>query len=224
MKSNTFKKPIIQNETINELDFPFVCYFDGAILYNPYGDMGIGGVVYENGELIDSGSMYFPASVKNSNNVAEFIALQWVLSSLINKGLQNENVLVCGDSLLVINIMSNRRGIGIGYYTEYAEICKTMASQFKNIKFKWIPREENDIADELSKEELRNNIGNDSPHFEHKNLPYKLRIKKFEEEERENFKKGFSKKHEPEVYEYCSDEYDFKKQKCHNQCENCKAM
>jgi len=211
-------------ENINTEDFSIVCYFDGAILYNPYGDMGIGGIVYKDGEVIDSGSMYVPASVKNSNNVAEFMGLQWVLSSLINKGLQNEKILVCGDCLLAINIMNNRRGIGIGYYTEYAELCKELVENFTEIKFKWIPREENEVADELSKEELRNNIGDDAPHYENKNLPYKLRIERFEKEELENIKKEILKKKEPEVYEYCSNEYDFGKPKCHNQCENCKEM
>jgi len=46
--------------------------------------------------------------------------------------------------------------INLGYYVSIATVCKAMIKQFPYLTGKWIPREKNFLADELSKAVLRN--------------------------------------------------------------------
>ena len=57
-------------------------YFDGACEpINPYGNMGIGAILLKDNETIFSHSEFVPASKSNSNNVAEYMALEKILTS-----------------------------------------------------------------------------------------------------------------------------------------------
>jgi ribonuclease HI len=86
-----------------------------------------------------------------SNNLAEYTALVKALRELINHGWQNEKVTVKSDSMLLVNQM---RGLwyahGGLYYSAHAEAVK-LAKMFKDLTFVWIPREENEEADALSR-------------------------------------------------------------------------
>lgn len=135
-------------------------FFDGACApINPCGHMGIGCYIEEDNKRIFEYSGYVPESFDNSNNLAEYMALENALDFILENGMQNEKIQVYGDSMLVIKQMNNRWRIKGGRYYESAIRCKEKVENIKNIQFTWIPREQNFLADELSNKELiKNNI------------------------------------------------------------------
>jgi len=144
-----------------EKTFHYSCYFDGACEpVNPCGNMGIGAYVVSKltGEELFSHSGYFPSNEDNSNNVAEYLALIKILEFLIGKNLHREkknNIVIYGDSMLVIKQMRGRWGIKAGRYVPHAEKALGLLSKFKSRPyFDWIPRDKNTIADDLSKAEM----------------------------------------------------------------------
>ncbi len=150
-KENSIVKQIEQKKSIT-------CYFDGACEpRNPGGNMGIGAIIFEDGEIIDSISFFVQANNDNSNNVAEYMAIEWVLTTLISLKYEKENIKIFGDSKLVIEQMKGFWRIKEGRYVHVAKRCKLLIPLFSNLKLKWIPREENGYADDLSKRCMKDN-------------------------------------------------------------------
>jgi len=130
-------------------------YFDGACApINPCGHLGLGCYIEENGKRVFEYSGYVAESYENSNNVAEYLALENALDFILENGLQDEKIQVYGDSMLVIKQMNDRWRIKGGRYFETAIRCKEKVKNIKNIMFDWIPREKNYLADKLSNAEL----------------------------------------------------------------------
>lgn len=132
-------------------------YIDGACEpINPCGNMGFGVYIEEDGKEIYSWSGFVPANNENSNNVAEYIALENCLDYLLENGLQDELININTDSMLVCQQMNKRWKIKSGRYYPYAISCFEKVRHFNNLLIKWIPREQNTIADELSKSHIPN--------------------------------------------------------------------
>jgi ribonuclease HI len=131
-------------------------YFDGACApFNPGGHMGIGAyVLYHDGTRIFEYSGYELNSPTNSNNVAEYMAIENCMDFIIDNGFSDEDVTFFGDSKLVIMQMSGKWMIHGGRYAETAERCLDKVYLITNAKFKWIPRDHNENADYLSNVEL----------------------------------------------------------------------
>jgi ribonuclease HI len=140
-------------------------YFDGACEpVNPGGYASFGAVVFIDGKRVWECSRLFkpkPGKEKEtSNNVAEYSGFLAILEYLMEQKLHTKEVLIHGDSKLVIyqNSMDPQWGvvwrIKKGFYKPLALKARKMFKKFPKAKLKWIPREENSIADELSKAEL----------------------------------------------------------------------
>jgi ribonuclease HI len=139
----------------------FIGYFDGACEpVNPGGTMGFGAVVTtvaDQGQL--TGNIIWKAAgisddKPSSNNIAEYTALLTLLEYFIEAGLTGAEITIFGDSKLVSEQMAGRWRIGAGLYVPAAHQAKRLLAQFSNIRFRWIPRQQNQLADELSKLEL----------------------------------------------------------------------
>jgi|SRR6478752_890661 len=134
------------------------CYFDGACEpKNPGGNMGIGAYILVHGKEIYTHSNYILANSENSNNVAEYMALEKILQYLQSNDLKSKEIWIYGDSNLVIQQMSGKWKVKNGLYKESALRCKELALRLKtkhNLNYKWIPRELNERADKLSKQHL----------------------------------------------------------------------
>lgn len=133
------------------------CYFDGSCEpVNPGGRMGIGVTINIDGVKHDY-TESFPASEENSNNVAEYSALSYILYYLEKQDIDKAEVLIMGDSNLVINQMKGDWAIKKGRYAELAKDCRKKIIElcnknpFLKMEFKWIAREENNYADNLSR-------------------------------------------------------------------------
>jgi len=132
-----------------------ICYFDGACRpFNPGGWIGYGWVILEKNKVLCSKSGYKEKNKSNSNNVAEYMALNDLLAFLLNDGLQYDPIRIFGDSLLVVNQCNGYWNILGGKYAEQAYQCEELLKNFTNIKIRWVPREQNTLADAESSREL----------------------------------------------------------------------
>src|SRR5574339_740864 len=140
-------------------DYPVVCFFDGACEpKNPGGNMGIGAIIFHEGKEVARCANFVKEDISNSCNVAEYMALHWVLTTLVLLELNHKVKIIRGDSQMVINQMKGEWKIKGGRYSEYAYLCQIhFTENFTNTKFQWIPRHENYFADELSKKAFREN-------------------------------------------------------------------
>lgn len=130
-------------------------FFDGACEpKNPGGTASYGAVVFYNRVRIwDCSEIYVPkVSGQTSNNVAEYLGFISILKLLKDRELDNTDALISGDSKLVIEQMSGNWRISAGLYIPFATEAAMLLSRFrKKPELKWIPREKNTIADDLSK-------------------------------------------------------------------------
>lgn len=87
-----------------------------------------------------------------SNNVAEYAALCEALRSLLKGQMAASHIEVRSDSRLVVNQMKGDWKFHKGLYGEKYREARDLVTPFTQIEFKWIPREQNEEADLLSRE------------------------------------------------------------------------
>ncbi|MGI0053324.1 MAG: ribonuclease HI [Thermoplasmata archaeon] len=91
-----------------------------------------------------------PWTPESTNNVAEYVAAIRALEWLRGRGFAGPAVLL-GDSQLVIRQMRGEYRVRADHLKPYHERLGELARGFAEIDFRWIPREQNRRADELSK-------------------------------------------------------------------------
>lgn len=130
-------------------------YFDGCCEpTNPGGTAAYGIVILRDGTEVHQASRKFPAGPRTSNNVAEYSGFIAVLEWLIINDLERQPVVVRGDSNLVIQQMFGDWQIREGLYVPLAKRARKLVSRFPMIRGEWVPREQNHLADRLSKQVL----------------------------------------------------------------------
>ncbi len=128
-----------------------VIHTDGASFGNP-GPMGIGIAVYKEGELTKKISEY---SGKGTNNMAEYTAVLRALE--FAKEMNEAEVEIRSDSELLIRQMNGEYKVKMPHLRELKRKIDMTRKEMK-VKFKWVPREKNEIADFLSKEAIEKEI------------------------------------------------------------------
>lgn len=128
-------------------------WFDGAAEPNP-GRATFGFVVRENdppvkGRFLHSGSGL--VSPYTTNNVAEYYALGHGLRWLVDAGKTATPLIVYGDSQLVVNQVLGLWECRAAHLQKLLKRCLELFTRFDVREIKWIPREENDQADQLSR-------------------------------------------------------------------------
>jgi probable phosphoglycerate mutase len=162
----TIKTTELKKNPIGYTGTVYNCYFDGAISENPGGIMGWGCQILKNDEVVFESHNGAPAHGDNSNNVAEYKGLEMIFDYLLSESTEKGYPVIFGDSMMVIKQMTGRYKIGTeGLYVEMAKICKEKLElvkkkfKIKNVSqnpfFQWIPRDENEVVDALSKEGLK---------------------------------------------------------------------
>ena len=141
--------------------FRITAYFDGCCEpINPGGTAAYGSVVFDKGvRSWETSQIFYPAEAKKkrtSNNVAEYLAFNSILDYLLECKLNQESIIVYGDSMLVICQMFGTWKMHGGLYIPHAKKASGKLSKFPRMTGEWIGRDKNNIADELSKRELRN--------------------------------------------------------------------
>ena len=140
------------------------CYMDGCCEpVNPGGTAAYGAVVFIGSTRVWETSKVFTPKPgherETSNNVAEYLGFIAVLEYLLQQRLNRKVIRISSDSRLVINQMFARDGrkwkIRSGLYVPHAHRARALLKKFPNTYGRWIPRDDNEIADELSKRELK---------------------------------------------------------------------
>jgi len=151
MRKSLLKK----NRDADPLD-GYTVYFDGCCEpRNPGGTVGYGAVINDAYKEVWRHAGMLPASPANSNNVAEYLALNAALDWFLENGLTDQPILFRGDSQLVINQCSKKWKIKRGLYAEFATAACNKLTDFRSFRLEWINRKQNTLADELSKSHLR---------------------------------------------------------------------
>lgn len=130
-------------------------YFDGCCEpVNPGGTAAFGAVIFKDQQRVWECSRLFTESNDTSNNVAEYCGFLAIVEELLRRGWQEQPILVRGDSKLVIKQIFGTWRIRQGAYVPYAQKAKRLLRKFPYLTGEWIPREQNGMADQLSKAEL----------------------------------------------------------------------
>jgi ribonuclease HI len=125
--------------------------FDGCSKGNP-GPAACGAVIYKNGE--EFWSHYKYVGKKETNNVAEYCGLLLGLQACID--LDIKDIIVMGDSMLVIKQMKGQYKVRSDNLLQYYNESKSKEKLFDSITYKHIYRTENIRADELANLGLKN--------------------------------------------------------------------
>jgi ribonuclease HI len=106
----------------------------------------------------ESGLAVPPDHPRATNNVAEYVgairALEW-LAAIPFPG----PVVVLGDSELVVRQMNGEYEVRAEHLRPYHERLRQLAERFPRVEFRWVPREQNQRADALSKEGIATVFG-----------------------------------------------------------------
>jgi ribonuclease HI len=121
-------------------------YFDGCSKSNP-GKAGAGSVLYDEND-IEIGAWHSFVGECKTNNEAEYSGLILGLQKCLEKGIKN--VVVKGDSLLVIRQMKGEYKVKALTLLPLYQKAKELVTLFKSISFEHVYRENNKRADELS--------------------------------------------------------------------------
>jgi ribonuclease HI len=137
-------------------------WFDGCCEpRNPGGHAAWGAVLLRDGAKIWEAGGYCGCDPTMSNNVAEYSGACALLEEAIRRQEEARgSVLIRGDSKLVVEQLRGRWRVRGGRYVPYyhraAELLKKLDEiTQRNVGFQWVPREENEICDVLSKAELK---------------------------------------------------------------------
>jgi len=94
-----------------------------------------------------------PGHDRATNNVAEYVGAIRPLEWLLARGFTGP-VEVVGDSQLVVRQMTGEYRVREEHLAPYHDRLAQLARQFARVEFRWVRREENLRADELSKRAL----------------------------------------------------------------------
>ena len=125
-------------------------YFDGLCYpKNPGGVAAYGYLVYRDGEPIWRGFGGVGEGRGMTNNVAEYEALMAAAQWLVDEEIEDK-ILIKGDSELVIKQMKGQYKISSATSKKYVPEIKKLL-QGKDVSFSWVPRDDNEEADRLSR-------------------------------------------------------------------------
>ena len=129
-------------------------FFDGASKRNP-GDAGFGAVIFDRDSADTEDAMRVIREVKGympqeTNNVAEYSGLIAGLAACLEIGVRD--VLVKGDSKLVINQVNNEWKVKNENLMRYHRVARMLVARFQSFEAVHVYRERNTYADRLSNE------------------------------------------------------------------------
>ena len=122
-----------------------IIYTDGACSGNP-GPMGIGIAIYDGEKLIKKMSKSLG---KGTNNIAEYTAVKVALEEA--KAMGAKGVEIRTDSRLVVQQLRGEFRIKVHHLREIKGEIDLLTKDM-DVHYVWVEREQNSVADKLSKE------------------------------------------------------------------------
>jgi len=117
---------------------------------NPGGVACIGYIIKKGEKVLAKGSEVVGRGEGMTSNMAEYMALIRALEKIVHLGLTRQEILIRSDSKLVVNQMSGDWAVKAPLILPLYRKAKTMTGAM-NIRFNWVPREQNTEADILSR-------------------------------------------------------------------------
>lgn len=118
---------------------------------NPGGVACYGWVGYWQGRKARTGKGVVGEGDGMTNNVAEYNALIAAMRHLVDKGYSGP-VVFKSDSQLIVNQMSGAWNINKQYLQDLNDTAQELADHFESVEYEWVPREQNEEADALSRQ------------------------------------------------------------------------
>lgn len=119
------------------------------------GVMAYGWLIFNQGVLVARGYGVVAGRAEATSNVAEYLALIEGLRALLDMGMQDEKILVCGDSKIVISQMNGTARIHSEWMQELFSQAADLASRLNHLKYEWRKRSKNKAADNLTRLALK---------------------------------------------------------------------
>ncbi len=150
-------------------------HFDGACEPPRGGGVATYGFVVQGPGLYHEGGglAVAPHAPHATNNVAEYVGAICALEWLSGQGFRGA-VTIIGDSQLVIRQMQGEYRVRASHLEAYHERLTQLGRAFERVEYRWVRREANRRADELSKialEEARAQIGQGTERAATEELP-----------------------------------------------------
>ena len=132
---------------------PTRIWFDGACEPINPGGHGTWGIIIKQGkETIAHERGYIGEGEGITNNVAEYTALIEALE-YTQEELDTDTLHIHGDSQLVIRQMTGQYNVNSQKLLPLWREAQSLANDIETVQFQWVPREQNEEADALSKRE-----------------------------------------------------------------------
>jgi deoxyadenosine/deoxycytidine kinase/ribonuclease HI len=133
-------------------DTMYKMQFDGACRGNPSNVLGMGAVLYDQSNVIvDTSSRKYEIE-GGTNNVAEYLSL--IDGLRLAQEHNVKNLLVEGDSQLIINQITGKYKVNSSKLIVYHNVVKSLIESFDQIEFRHILRGFNKYADQLANKAL----------------------------------------------------------------------
>lgn len=128
-------------------------YFDGGVRPHPNGGFACcyGWVVKTNGAKMFEGGGVKKVERNIGSCAGEYTALIGALKSAIKRGLHRQPVEIVGDSQAVICLSSGAAVAQNNRVKNYCQVVSSLVKQFDDVRFQWVPREQNSEADKVGR-------------------------------------------------------------------------
>jgi len=130
---------------------PVAVFCDGLCEPNPGGIATFGWVVYRGSEKLQEFCSVLCAGEGATNNVAEYGAVISVLGWLLANGYANKRIVVHSDSELLVCQLAGKYKVRAPNIVSLHAQALGLATLFREVSFRWVPRERNTEADALSR-------------------------------------------------------------------------
>ncbi|MGI9863065.1 ribonuclease HI [Moorella naiadis] len=118
---------------------------------NPGGTACYGWVARKDGEKLKESWGVICSGPGATNNVAEYTAVIEAMKWLIENGFAKERIEIRSDSQLCIYQLTGDYAVRSARIKPLYREARKLAQKFSSLRFRWVPREENEEADELSR-------------------------------------------------------------------------
>jgi ribonuclease HI len=119
------------------------------------GVMCYGWLISRNGVLLARGHGAVARGKDATSNVAEYLALIEGLEALIDLGVSQETVKICGDSRCIIDQMRGAAAVNAPSMIPLHDKAARLVQHFRKLRWNWMPRKHNKEADSLTRRALR---------------------------------------------------------------------
>lgn len=128
-------------------------YTDGACEPKNPGGHGVGGWVIKTRHdfLISKGAIDLGCGPEMTNNISEYGAVYGALQALLDEGAGGQSVTIMTDSKLVVEQLNDNWKCNHDHLRAWRDKIWNLVEHFGEVSFQWIPREENEEADEMSR-------------------------------------------------------------------------